>query len=734
MILRKSPAERQQLLRALHGAGCWAGAEEKGVTALEEILHTVSDEAFPGAVVPVMVGGSTLFYAVADDMAQWRNLQPLLRAFVGMTLTDFTGQVNFIDQGDAAGAILGKYEFAVITRFRPGGDKHMENLTINTLVKMRKSLARGQTVHHEIPRSTAQVLHEFHLALNAGDRTTAEDAIKCLRLNMRLDSLNLYFLEVRCLAEFQDWESLLAKSFFKPLCQIRRPPAITTTLLETLYHTRIQPYELRNDAAGALTCLKNDLKPEFGSLFNIYPATNSATAAMVLLLNAISCFPPERTFIKEMQQKIIDWPAPEAEFARRLIDLTSPETADTGLQPHDFVHQLEIAKDTSIPPTLNRARAVLYAAFEIQSIDAHRIAFDYINRLSPSERQRILTVQVFQSIWQEISSVSGKSGVPRNWVEWAGQLPSLTFSEAINFAQRAADEWPIAKHLQTPKDVEELVTALNHAWENSDQRLNSSLPHLVTWIQKDEQWPNTNYRDLYQSILELLILSNERSSSVLGAAVTLLHGFLSLGQNSHDYRKLIHDLGSLVPEVASIKNIDWLLDLAETTVTYPCPDRVARATLWTQITVSLNQFANHLSIAQSTSAQDIAETLGMLESFRVVKKIGAKTEPEISCPPELRSVAIYTLTESVGKRAQKILTAIYPTLKIELIHDKVATPRLEQLARTADLVVVCWMAAKHAATNFIQQKRTPGKPLLLSPGGGSSSIVREIQAYFRGQA
>jgi hypothetical protein len=722
-------------MHALNCAGGWVGTEEDRVTALEEILHSVSDETFPGAIVPIMANGRVSFYALADDMAQWRKLQPLLQAFVGITLTDFTGQVTINDQGDAESDILEKYKFAVVTHFRPGGDQRMESLTVNTIVKMRRSINRGQIIHHEIPRSTIQVLHEFHLALNAGDRTVAEDAIKFLRLNMRLDSLNLYFLEVRCLAEFQDWESLLAKPFFKSICQIRRPPAITTLLLETLYHTRIQQYEQRNDATGALTCFKNDIKPEFGSIFNIYPATNSAIAAKIYLLNAISCFPPERTFIRDMQLKIKDWPTLEAEFVRRLISLTPPEMADTGLlQPPDFSHQLEVAQDVMIPPSLNRARAVLFAAIEIQTVDAYRIALDYINRLSPSERQSVLTVPVFQSIWDEISSLSGNNSVPRNWVEWANQLPSLTFSEAINLAQRAADEWPITKHLQTPKDIEDLVAALSHAWENSGQRLNSALPYIVTWIQKDEHWPNPNFRNLYQSILELLILSNERSSSVLGAVVTLLHSFLSLGQNSHDYRRLIHDLGSLVPEVASIKNIDWLLDLAETTVTYPCPDQVARATLWTQITVSLNQFASHLSIAQSTSAQDIAETLGMLESFRVAKKIGAKTKLEISCPLELRSVALYTLTESVGKRAQKILKALYPSLKIELIHDKVATPRLEQLTRTADVLVICWTAAKHAATTLIQQKRPADRPTLFAPGGGSSSIVREIQAYFRGQA
>ena len=56
------------------------------------------------------------------------------------------------------------------------------------------------------------------------------------------------------------------------------------------------------------------------------------------------------------------------------------------------------------------------------------------------------------------------------------------------------------------------------------------------------------------------------------------------------------------------------------------------------------------------------------------------------------------------------------------------TEKLKALARNSDIVVITWLAATHAATNFINMHRGD-KPIIYSKGKGFSSIIRAIEEY-----
>jgi hypothetical protein len=201
------------------------------------------------------------------------------------------------------------------------------------------------------------------------------------------------------------------------------------------------------------------------------------------------------------------------------------------------------------------------------------------------------------------------------------------------------------------------------------------------------------------------------------------------------YRRVWEDIRSLVPELASVRSIDWLLDLAELTVVYPCPDPGIRGGVWSQISIALHQFRSRLTPAQSALAADIAATVGLTETFPALQESLETAELQLTeSASHFRLIAVYTLTESVGKRVQRVLSAMYPGLRVEILNDVVATPRLEQLARNADVFVVCWTAAKHAATAAIQQRRSSSQLTLFAPGGGSSSIVRTVLSQLQQKA
>ena len=106
-----------------------------------------------------------------------------------------------------------------------------------------------------------------------------------------------------------------------------------------------------------------------------------------------------------------------------------------------------------------------------------------------------------------------------------------------------------------------------------------------------------------------------------------------------------------------------------------------------------------------------------------------ETEDASAEPNQLdgKLVAIYTLTEQVGERARKLLMDLYPNVRVELSHDKGGNTRLEGLARNADIFVVCWRSAAHAATDIISRFRPSGAVTLFPDGKGWSSILRVIE-------
>ena len=92
-------------------------------------------------------------------------------------------------------------------------------------------------------------------------------------------------------------------------------------------------------------------------------------------------------------------------------------------------------------------------------------------------------------------------------------------------------------------------------------------------------------------------------------------------------------------------------------------------------------------------------------------------------------IGIYTLTASAGKRAKRILEAEFPGVSVEVRDDKDASPALEALARAAELFVVVWRSATHAATDATEAHRPKDLPILRPPGTGSSGIVRAVHAH-----
>ena len=736
-LLLDDPVSRATFIRAARDASGWGTAASAGVARLDAILASIGDEDFPGAILPRRDGNRMVYYALAETPGIWRTLRPLLVAFAGVTLSDFTGRLVPLNSDSAFEKVLIGHGFREAGRFSAHGERTRETALLGALTRMRQTLSRADRSVREVPRTTAQVLRDFRMALATGDREAAEPVLAFLRDNMRLDALNLAFLEVQLGAAFGQWASLLDAPFFASVCRTRRPPAVTAALVEAVYRVRLAPFEAAGDVAGALTAFRSQ-SDAYGELFSVLPPALQPPAGKAFLLSGLTSEPPNLPLIAAIRSMIEDWSEADQTFARSLLSFqhleapVPPSPALPASSPALWTpgQALDMAGDAG-PATVDRARAILIDAAMVATLAAYRVAVEYLGRLDAAARERALTPPALRATWREVSRFAANGHVPGSWSEWARLLPDLDFAEARGWAERAVEEWPIERSIRSQADVGEVVLALQKAATAHEDRVADALPHLVAWVQADPDWPNPLYRPLYEQVAELLLLGAGRTESTLRALNAMVDGLLAMDLDEAHYRRLLGDLSDALNGLGGVNNVDALIDLAELTVIHPCrcPDGRPREDLWGAILSQLQPLGSRLTYSQLALLRDLAEVLGLAELVAALATLPREREAGASSVPRGLVVAVYTLTETVVDRVRRAVNQLYPNIEVRFVHDHVASPPLLALARTADLFVIAWSSAKHAATDAIKHARSPALPIRYANGGGSSSILREIQCH-----
>jgi hypothetical protein len=89
-------------------------------------------------------------------------------------------------------------------------------------------------------------------------------------------------------------------------------------------------------------------------------------------------------------------------------------------------------------------------------------------------------------------------------------------------------------------------------------------------------------------------------------------------------------------------------------------------------------------------------------------------------------VGLYTLTPGVAQRVTRMLRARCADIEIETNDDLVSTERLRGLAQRADVMVVAFQSAKHAATDAIIAVRGRER-VVRALGKGAGGVIRALE-------
>ena len=693
---------------------------------LETVLTTIENGRFPGAIIPRYMNGTMVYYAMAATASEWRRLVPLMRSAVGSTVSDFTGLRVELKQADPLEATLSAIPGLIGARFTAGSDQARGRFTLSALARLCTLLDEAPLRREIAPRATGEVLRSFELSIAGLDRVAAQESLAFLSANRRLDALNLRFLTVRLHAEFKEWDELRGLDFFSALCQVRRSSAVTNAMTEALYQTAILPAEFARDPTRALAIFKRDFHGNSGSLFARLPPHPTPAAAKAFALSALSFDPVNASMLDSLEEVAADWSLEDLAFFHDLLSLSTGirrPTTEAAADP------FAVLQDDDLAATVEAAIAGMLAAIPLEDLRSAQLVLDYVNRLPEEDRRELLERRVYRAIYEDLCDRVGGDTVPTSWTQWLEMLASAPVDRVLSWAATAVHEWPVPEQLSTVQDAHHMADAMSRVPPSAQDKLLDTLPFIVSWVRGDPRWPFRPAIPLYTEVYEFLtlLLSSGWRREALSAAKVVLDGLLELAPNQSEYTRALDQMCSVIPQEAGLSDIEGLLDLVELAVIHTCPDPDAKQRLWARTYGALSPMQARFSRDERALANQLGGLFGMPSLFPEPAKL-----PEESSQRQWlngKTVAVYTLTESVGERVRSLLEQLYPGITVRLSYDKVASPQLDDLARKADVFIICWRSAAHAATNRITQLRPKTAPTLWSEGKGSSSILRSLHEF-----
>lgn len=673
-----------------------------------DVTQTVISETFPGALVPVIDGAGLMQIDVAaPTMSDWRRLKPVLLAFAGPTLTGFDGVPEPFAAIDPVGARLQLAAPAVTAIMRLPAEGRARVAALRALLRARDTLARAPEVQRSAPVPTSWLLTRFQDYLNVGRRDAATGILDRLRRELRLDALNLKFLEVQLLAAFEDWTAIVDLPEFASLCAARRTPAITAILLEALYRTHIAgPFDAEN-VAGTRGAYESSVQSFVQSMLVAAAPPGLRIGGWRLLGLEILSDPGRQDLLSILANRSQDlgW----------IADLLPTQASAT-------------PDESAVAAPIDAAREALIQAEAVDSIDLLADAMAAMARLSPDELALLRETMPFRPVVQatdELASIAP----PTTWIAWLDRAADPAFFNALDIARLGKDEWEIGESAGDPVALRALVAALERvqADDLAADRTTQALPYLVAWLQRDAEFPRAALSPIYAGLLTLFALGSARGATIYESSQVLVQALLASGLDQRAYRDLIADIEEIAGDGFGVDMIYWVLELVEGFMNAAAADAPAREAFLHRILARIVPIYGRLTRLQRMAVTFLSSELGWsLPELPAIE--AASADDSLASRLAGLRIAIYSLTESSSRQAKAALEEIAPAVTVDTNADHGGTARLRALAENSDLFVMTWLSAKHAATDFIREYRG-SRPLLYSQGKGYSSILRAIEDH-----
>jgi hypothetical protein len=742
-----SPADVRGL-RTFYDAGqVWpfAAIEAAGDAVTQALQNWLEDSPPPRRhplLLPAFKPGKAdpRWYAIGFSDAQAEALRAELTAFLGPVGSDYRGRLAVVDSHDAVDVAAFQwaggpftYRFDVIPGSRAVVRAAMERL--QQVWRLRPN--RPSFVY----RTTTALLREFFTALTNNDPLASQRWLTEISQSGRLSVENLRFLEIERLGAHACWDELALHPQLSLLVAIRRPRRVTAFLIEALWHGELAHFLAETKPAEAVEYMRTRFLPRYEGLLRARGTLAQPLVITTFLLAAVAMVPPRREQIPVLLSEL---PAgtPEHEFALAVINCAAPNPAPApAIDPVLEARQLVAAKDFDtawtralrLPVTTEVVEILLDCATELFTPDAAGVALDRFSRLSPDGRGGISRQRRYNQQREALERLVATAGqaAPSDWEAWLDVLAAEpSWAQALAVAQSAVGDWPIKPYRSNPSRSRRLAERLQTVSPEVTPTLRFALPHVAGFFLPDSVGESA-FVPIYQSILLVLAVDEKFGGEDWPLAQNLGTAILETGPSAAVYAEAVDALTAIWLSRGEISRLDWALDELDYLTGSPALDAPARGEFFHAVWQSFNTYPRRIPAAHRELFKLLCQDLGRLADFEALPALPTDTPlaTDLVDANMLRGkvVGIHTLTETAGVRAKAVIEQQFAAVDVRLNHDHVGTIRLESLAKEADYLLVVAKSAKHAATDFIKQKRPRTRSDIIYPSGkGSSSIVSAL--------
>jgi len=721
---------------------------------LRPLLKDLETSPSQSVVLPCWRNDSVEWYGLAFSETQVVALRENLLAFVGPTYSTFRGIRAELDPSDPVEGAVARFTNGRALKFAGPAGKDGSKDIWNALELMRSVLQRRPLYDLDVPRPLGRVLRDFFMALEAGNAASAQSLLSQVSEQNRLDPINILFLRVQLLESAGDWSALLTLQELPDLLQMRRPLAVTGALLQAVYELEIKRFEAPLNVAGMVDHFRNRVQPLYGPLMSQRMGLNSPAASKLLMLFAVTNEPPRLEWRDALLQ------GEELSQADRLTlsELSARIPVSGVREPADpIVDSLKataegefegaFASAVKAAPSVPRTTLLVRCAYELQTLEAEQAAIKAFIALKSPDREAFLRSRSNKQFLEAMAWAPGLSDdlvVPDNWGSWLRRVEQDPgWQHAGDVARRGAREWSIPALVDAVGAVNDVAARLTAQGEAPP--VQDALPYLIAFLKRDDSWPRSAFVPIYKAVLDVIALGSLGVEDDLALYYEVLAAILATGVSESAYGELLELTQFLLTKNDSLARVTWALDVLDLMVVYPCPLAEARIGLLADVSGLFQKYRRRLDASAWALFEGLCDDLGHSEVFRTLlsespSEAHAETTPtpinDVFSLLKGKVVGIYTLTESVGRRVRDLLQQRTPGVDVQLCHDKVATDRLKQVARDADIMIVVTGSATHSATGFIDDQRGKANPshVTLRPTGkGSASLLKVLYQHLVAQ-
>ena len=693
-------------------------------------IHRIRATPPQSAILPWIEAGqqaeNSTYFCSVFNAAQNAELEAQIRAFLGRSHLDFVGRPIALSKTSHPDMLVADltggwgFKFGVPKEHRTPAREQIK-LLLQTLQSQPLSLSVAR-------RPVDQLLRDFHMALNARNRASAELSLRHLREDALLDDDNCLFLRIQMLEAIEEDEELLELESIRSICIARRPIFVTQALLKSIYRFHLSECKGAEDAIVQFKA--KEIREKYSGILNQWEGITAPEARCCLALaNAVS---PVNW--NAVQKLTVDTGETKAGLLLRSIRALLPD--EQPIQPDlktkivtgDF--EAAFVSTQQQQTSCQKCRQLFFLAQLVGTATANKVAKDEVAKLSP-EDQVILQKELQNSIWPSIHTniIAVTETTPGNWLEWFQRLnKSGEWPEAVDCAEKGQTEWSIQETLNNSAAKSLASEILKKRVLNQTEKFNRALPHFVGWLLDDEKWPNPIASEIYEAVLISLLTLENHTKDDLAVFNHVLDGVLRTTRQSKT--DLIKDLVKLMADACKPQNVPWALDLLETVIP-ELKNPSDAGPLFVELLNWFREFPLRINKMIWILAEQISIEIKIgTEEIRRLKNLITPVQTEMRRSVSIedlggRSVLLYTLTPGVAERVKELILKCSPNSTVWISNDHGGTTTLHQHAKNADFALVAWSSSKHAATGVIKAERKGLKTEMVA-GKGQSSFITSL--------